>query len=278
MKTSLQIFVLLLASVGSLAAQTNTFPSSGNVGIGTTSPGEALQIKGNLRFESANTSIWRVVPEPTTNDRILQFENGSSTGTGGFAFKATDAGFNAVRLKINNNGNVGIGKTPGLLLDVAGPIRSTSGSIDVRLQAGAAGAAGIGSFSNDPVLLFVNGVERMRLTTGGNVGIGTQSPSHKLAVNGTIRAKEVIVDTGWADYVFADDYRLAPLSEVEAHIKEYKRLPGMPSEETVLKEGVSLGEMQTLMLAKLEEVTLHLIELKKENDELRREIAARNNH
>ncbi len=49
---------------------------------------------------------------------------------------------------------------------------------------------------------------------GGNIGIGTTSPSHKLAVNGTIRAKEIIVDdTGWADYVFADDYRLAPLDQ-----------------------------------------------------------------
>ncbi len=236
-----------------------------------------------------------------------------------------------------SSGNVGIGKTPGLLLDVAGPIRSTSGSIDVRLQAGAAGAAGIGSFSNDPVLFFVAGLERMRLTTGGlvgigtaapsrkldlsdsgsvylrvgstasydaaiqlssagtdvyigrmptsgggsgtmdfynggirmviapsgNVGIGTIAPSHKLAVNGTIRAKEVIVDTGWADYVFAPDYRLAPLSEVEAHIKEHKRLPGMPSEATVATEGVSLGEVQTMLLAKIEELTLHQISQEK---------------
>jgi len=94
----------------------------------------------------------------------------------------------------------------------------------------------------------------------GNVGIGTTSSSHKLAVNGTVRAKEVIVDTGWSDYVFAEEYRLAPLSEVEAHIKEHKHLPGIPSAAKVEQEGVSLGEMQALLLAKIEELTLHLIE------------------
>lgn len=95
---------------------------------------------------------------------------------------------------------------------------------------------------------------------GGNVGIGTTTPAHKLSVNGTIRAKELIVDTGWADYVFADNYRLAPLHEVEAHIKKHRHLPGIPSATEVAEQGVSLGEMQTLMMAKIEELTLHAIE------------------
>ncbi|EIP98842.1 hypothetical protein OpiT1DRAFT_03312 [Opitutaceae bacterium TAV1] len=94
----------------------------------------------------------------------------------------------------------------------------------------------------------------------GQVSIGsTVPPTHTLTVNGPIRAKEIIVDTGWADYVFADDYRLAPLSEVEAHIKEHKHLPGVPSASTVSTGGVSLGEMQATLLAKIEELTLHLI-------------------
>lgn len=96
-------------------------------------------------------------------------------------------------------------------------------------------------------------------SAGGNVGIGTATPSHKLAVNGTIRAKEVIVDTGWADYVFEDDYRLAPLSEVESHIREKKHLPGIPSANEIAAHGVSMGEMQAKLLAKIEELTLHVI-------------------
>jgi hypothetical protein len=94
----------------------------------------------------------------------------------------------------------------------------------------------------------------------GNVGIGTTNPQHKLAVNGTIKAKEVIVETtGWSDYVFADDYRLAPLTEVEAHIKTNKHLPGIPSAAQVAESGVNVGEVQAALLAKIEELTLHLI-------------------
>jgi hypothetical protein len=93
----------------------------------------------------------------------------------------------------------------------------------------------------------------------GNIGIGVQPGSHELTVNGQIRAKEIIVDTGWADYVFVDDYRLPSLSEVEEHIREHGHLPGVPSVSTVSAEGVSLGEMQSALLAKIEELTLHLI-------------------
>jgi hypothetical protein len=100
--------------------------------------------------------------------------------------------------------------------------------------------------------MIINGV--------GNVGIGTTNPTHKLAVNGTIKAKEIIVETtGWSDYVFADDYTLQPLSAVEAHIKTNKHLPGIPSAAEVATDGISLGDMQARLLAKIEELTLHQI-------------------
>ncbi len=112
---------------------------------------------------------------------------------------------------------------------------------------------------------------------GGNVGIGTTNPQHKLSVNGTIKAKEVIVEaTGWADYVFADDYRLASLAEVEAHIAKKKHLPGIPSAVEIEESGVNVERMQAALLAKVEELTLHLISqdkslqaLKVENQALR---------
>ena len=55
----------------------------------------------------------------------------------------------------------------------------------------------------------------MTITGDGNVGIGTSNPTYKLSVNGNIRSKEVVVETGWADYVFDEQYKLSPLEEVE---------------------------------------------------------------
>lgn len=109
----------------------------------------------------------------------------------------------------------------------------------------------------------------------GNVGIGTTNPTQKLSVNGTIRAKEVIVETsGWSDYVFADNYALQPLSEVEEHIKEHKHLSGIPSAQQVAENGIGLGEMQAKLLAKIEELTLYVIDVKKDSNALKAENAA----
>jgi len=105
---------------------------------------------------------------------------------------------------------------------------------------------------------------RMTITQTGNVGIGTTNPTYPLSVNGTIQAKEVIVQTGWSDYVFDEHYPLAPLSEVESHIKAEKHLPGIPSAQEVAAKGISVGEMQAKLLAKIEELTLHQIEQEKE--------------
>ncbi len=108
----------------------------------------------------------------------------------------------------------------------------------------------------------------------GNVGIGTIDPgTHKLAVNGTVRAKEVIVETGWSDFVFEDSYRLRTLTEVESHIEEHGHLPDVPSAAVVESEGLSVGEAQKIMMQKIEELTLYMIDLKKENEELKTRVA-----
>lgn len=119
--------------------------------------------------------------------------------------------------------------------------------------------------SSDAFLDIVYGpTHQMTFKWNTGIGIGTNNPQYKLDVNGTIRAKEIKVETGWADFVFAPDYNLPTLGEVELHIEAHKHLPGIPTEAEVKKNGVNLGEMNVKLLQKVEELTLYMIQQNKE--------------
>ena len=118
----------------------------------------------------------------------------------------------------------------------------------------------------------------------GNVGIGTAQPTSTLDVNGRIksssldvsqliRAKEVKIQIpDWSDFVFAPDYNLPSLTEVEQHIKEKQHLPDIPSEKEVKENGIDLGVMQAKLLQKIEELTLYVIEQDKKIVELQQKL------
>lgn len=123
------------------------------------------------------------------------------------------------------------------------------------------------------VFLSGNGI----WSTNGNVGIGTTAPTEKLAVNGNIRAKEIKVEnSNWPDYVFTNTYQLPTLEETEQQILKLGHLPGIPSAAEVKEKGINLGDLNAKLLQKLEEVTLHLIELKKNNDKQQKAITNQN--
>ncbi|MET3018757.1 tail fiber protein [Flavobacterium hydatis] len=103
----------------------------------------------------------------------------------------------------------------------------------------------------------------------GDVGIGTSSPDAKLTVAGNIHAREVKVTVNAGvvpDYVFANDYKLKSLEEVEEYIKQNSHLPEIPSAQEIEKNGLMLAEMNLSLLKKMEEMTLYMIEMKKENE------------
>ena len=90
--------------------------------------------------------------------------------------------------------------------------------------------------------------------------------------HGTLRATEVKINARWwSDFVFAEDYKLMSLGDVENFIKQYKHLPQMPSEKEVLEKGIDAADMLAIQQQKIEELTLYLIALKKEVDALKKE-------
>ncbi|MDZ4813223.1 MAG: hypothetical protein SGI99_11505, partial [Pseudomonadota bacterium] len=104
-----------------------------------------------------------------------------------------------------------------------------------------------------------------------SVGIGTSTldNSYTLSVNGSIRSKEIVVESGWSDYVFEPGYRLAPLVEVAQHIAAHGHLPDAPSATAVMANGLRIGESQAMLMRKIEELTLHLIAMDRELRDLR---------
>jgi hypothetical protein len=106
----------------------------------------------------------------------------------------------------------------------------------------------------------------------GNVGIGTVSPGYKLDGIRTVRSREIKVDLTGADFVFENEYKLMPLSELEKFIKTNKHLPEIATAKEMQESGANLGDLNTKLLQKIEELTLYTIEqnkqLEKQNEKI----------
>ncbi len=286
---------------------TNAYYNSGNVGIGTSSPGvwfpgKVLEVQDNrpiLNLEStgilSTISFINTQVNPSTHVgefHLNHFYDSSTPSLSTLTFATYPAG-NA--LVLNASGNVGIGTTtPTEKLHISGSgyVRSFVASTDNHAYYTVQGGPNRGSFvdyyrqgsgrlwhtglrpdTDNLEFRLDNQNSVLTLTQAERVGIGTKTPGNKLEVNGTIRSKEVIVEvTGWPDYVFEADYELPTLAEIEAFIKANKHLPGISSAEEVEENGQHLGDTQKQLLKKMEEMTLYMIELKKENEQLKRDI------
>lgn len=119
----------------------------------------------------------------------------------------------------------------------------------------------------------------LRINWNGSVKIGSQSitsglhTDYQLCVDGKLVAREYIATlTGWADYVFQDNYTLRSIDELEVFIRENKHLPGIPSEAEIIRDGASLSEISKLQMEKIEELNLYVIQLNAALKELKEEV------
>jgi hypothetical protein len=247
----------------------------------------------NLRADGTNIPAlkftrWVGSGSVQHNAFVGQFYNPSagneySFGIGTGVSSSGDQDINNKVLTVTLNGNVGIGTTtPIRKLHVSGTANTIA-----RIEATDDGYASLEFAGNNktwqlskrPSLNYSDALQlyyhdgstwsspHITFLTGGNVGIGTTDPgSFKLAVNGKTWSTEVqVAVTRPPDYVFEPTYDLKPLAEIETYIKENKHLPEVPSAKEMEKNGVQLGEMNMLLLKKVEELTLYVIEQQKEN-------------
>ena len=237
MKKSILPTTLLLISTTAIAQ--SIFIPSGTGGIGNNTT-------------TLNVGIGTAIPSSTFHVKSLggntymSIEKTSSAYEGGFQFR--------------NNGHIDFF------------FYSDNATDALKLQAGSL----IGEEDSAPrIEVPVNNKNLYFALSGGNVGIGTRLTSdYRLAVDGKIGAREVNVNTdAWSDYVFADDYKLPSLETIGRFIKQYRHLPDVPTAEEVKLNGIDLGATDALLLKKIEDLTLYMIEIKNENEALKEEMA-----
>ena len=267
----------------------NVYKSDGYVGIGITNPQYSLDVSGQIRFSSLTTS--GDDPKMLVVNQNGLLENADIPENNIFSENIQMRGNYITHdgdnegIYIAANGNVGINTNdPNTLLHVA-----SSGNTEARISANNSSISrlwttnalfaygfGVDADGKGHIWSNVNNPKSLLTFYQDKVGIGeiTGMPGeYRLYVEGGIMTEKVRVKLQgeWADYVFDENYDLMSLSEVESFIKENKHLPDVPSAKEVKKEGMDVGEMNSVLLKKIEELTLHIIELEKKVNELQKE-------
>ncbi|MDI9341203.1 MAG: hypothetical protein QM534_11595 [Sediminibacterium sp.] len=280
--------------------------STGQVGIGTASPLAMLHAAGDVVFgANANEQRWRLIAEQANDGKLtIAPDNAGSADLGSaFVMKSDNATYvfgneltsqNTVIGKSNNlmtNNNTVSGTT-----FLAFNLQRNTPTGSWYTKAGAGGGIMWGNQQGSILFAPIPGnatspdiwyssqqiVDKKTMEVKWNAGlnlgqvvIGPQtitSGTHvdfRLSVDGKVLAKEIYVTaSNWADYVFDNNYKLKPLSEVEAFVKANHHLPNIPSAKEISERGNNMGDTDRLLLEKIEELTLYIIAQEKRIKEL----------
>lgn len=231
-----QLFLSFAIFASGLSYCQNIYQSGGNVGIGTSTPSSKLEIYDILNMKL----LLGVIPTgSSTSEPTILFSRWSGNPDKTYTSNSIHTLFSPTSTDGNNYG----------LAFSTIPLHANN------------------NFSGAVVRMFIS-------NNNGNIGIGSINPDQKLTVKGKIHAEEVIVDLKVpADYVFEkyytgksslkSDYVMPSLAEVEKFTKENNHLPSVPSAQEIKDKGLQLGEMNNILLQKIEELTLYIIEQNK---------------
>lgn len=265
-----------------------TIDGAGNVGIGTTTPAYQFHSVSTGNTTAASSLLYGdyygtaigIGNGSSSNYAFAVFNNMNTDGT------AKSGGVQNL-LFVRGDGNVGIGSNnPSQKLDVVGTgvfrtsLPGQDSYIYLDPNSGLVTTGKNGASTLQPLRLGVNNTEYMRISTAGNVLIGktasNSGTNYMLDVNGNIRANKIVVNTTGADFVFEPNYALPSLQSVESFIKKYHHLPGIISASEMQSNGLDVGEHQTNLLQKTEELTLYTIEQNKKIEELKKIVSGQN--
>lgn len=226
------------------------------------------------------TLLLIIIPFNFLYSQEIEAKLSGNTINQGFSVKNN---LDSTLFRVTGQGNVGIGTTnPLQKLNVIGSVGWGNTNAFLGIDQGASiELRGNGTpyidFSNNPnsdynarLILNKNNV----LEIDGNVGIGTYTTNgYKLAVAGNVVAEEIVVKLkeNWPDYVFNNNYKKPKINELEKYIHKNQHLPNIPSAEEINNQGINVGEIQTKLLEKVEELTLYIIEQNKKIEKLESE-------
>jgi len=254
-------------------AQDSVFVSStGDVGIGTSTPTARLDVQSNgsssvtARFRNSNPSADVFM--------VLSMEN-ANTGLNGSSALQLSSNSSFANIQAHGSGRT--------LSRFGQPLASW---VEIAV-AGASNGLIVGTTADKPLILGTNNADRLHIQATGDIGIGTTTPASKLHVNGgDIRVSGgSFIDDGVTlnapDFVFEPTYKLMPLEELREFVAQEKHLPNVPNAREVKEQGLNLSQFQMRLLEKIEELTLYtlsqqeqLVSLHKENSELKDRLEA----